>query len=158
MRVLIVCTGNICRSPTGEVVLRARVRASGLDDRVVVASAGTWGGKVGEPADPRAVAAAARRGYDMSALRAAVVGPEHFATVDLMLGMTGAHVQQLEAMRPPQARSEIRRYLDLTPGLEERDVPDPYLGTDADFEHALDLVERGVDGVVAHLRSRLASA
>ena len=145
---LIVCTGNICRSPLGEVVVRRALAAAGLA-QVTVASAGTWDGHSGDPADPRTLAVAARRGYDLSAFRARGVRRADFDQFDLMLGMTQGHVQELEGQRPRAAKATIKRYLDFTPGLALRDVADPYTGGDADFEFALDRIEEGVAGVVA---------
>jgi protein-tyrosine phosphatase len=153
VRVLIVCTGNICRSPMGEAVVRHALAQAQLHQRAVVASAGTWDGTAGEGADPRAVAAAAARGYDLRDFVARPVCAADFAAFDLMLGMTGEHVQHLESMRARGTRTVIKRYLDLTEGLVERDVDDPYLGTEADFEHVLDLLEQGAPGIVGHVRS-----
>lgn len=156
MRLLIVCTGNICRSPMGEVVVRHGLASAGLAARVAVASAGTWSGKAGEPADPRAVAAAARRGYDLRGFRARAVELADFAQFDVMFGMTQGHVAELLGLQPRDGSADIRRYLDLTDDIVERDVPDPYAGSVEDFEHALDLIERGAAGIVAHVLHRCA--
>ncbi len=153
MRLLIVCTGNICRSPLGEVVVRHALSEAGLAAKTQVASAGTWDGQTGEPADPRAVAAAARRGYDLLGFVARGVRHTDFTEFDVMLGMTQGHVQELESKRPRAATVAIRRYLDLSPTLLLRDVADPYLGSDADFDVALDRIEEGVPGIVAMVRA-----
>ena len=155
LRILVVCTGNICRSPMGEAVLRARLHGHGLGDRVVVASAGTYDGTAGEPADPRAIAVARDRGYDLRRHVARSLARADFQQFALMLGMTGEHVQELERLRPKGMRVDVRRYLDLTPGLDDREVPDPYLGSMADFERALDLVEQGAEGIVSDVVRRI---
>lgn len=158
LRILVVCTGNICRSPMGEAVLRARLHAQGLGERVVVGSAGTYDGTAGEPADPRAVAVARERGYDLRRHVARSVARADFNQCAWMLGMTGEHVGDLERQKPRGMKVEIRRWLDLTPGLDARDIPDPYLGSLGDFERALDLLELGADTIVAELVRRIGRA
>ncbi len=141
MRILMVCTGNICRSPTAEGVLRARAAARGLDARVEVDGCGTHGYHVGDPPDPRAVAAAARRGVDLSELRARCLDAADFERFDLLLAMDRGHLAHLNRMCPPAHAHKLRLYLDLAPDLGPRDVPDPWYGDLQDFEHVLDLVE-----------------
>ena len=153
MRVLIVCTGNICRSPLGEVVVRRALASASL--AATVASAGTWDGMAGEAADPRAVAAAARRGYDLRPFVARPVRRFDFVQFDLMLGMTQGHVEELEALRRRGDTAVVRRYLDLTQDLAG-DIADPYLGTEDDFETVLDQLEQGAPGIVEFVRGRRA--
>jgi len=148
IRILFVCTGNICRSPTADGVLRHELRALGIDADQSVDSAGTYAGHQGDAPDPRTIAAAARRGYDLSSLQARVIRPTDFQEFDLILGMDRGHVAAINQMRTqmyPQMRSVASRaqtglFLDLLPGYEGQDVPDPYYGDAADFEHVLDLV------------------
>jgi len=102
--VLLVCTGNICRSPTAEGVMRARAEARGLGDRVRIASAGTHDYHVGEAPDPRSVRHAAERGYDLSDLRASQVSPEDFGAYDYILAMDRGHLRILKSMAPREAR------------------------------------------------------
>lgn len=137
-RVLFVCTGNICRSPTAEGVFRALVKKAGLESRVEVDSAGTRGYHVGDPPDERAVAVARSRGYDLSQLRARRVTDADFDDFDLILALDRGHLRRLRAMRPEGSRAEARLFLS-----DGRDVPDPYYGDRADFNHALDLIEAG---------------
>lgn len=146
MRILFVCTGNICRSPTAEGVLRARAAAAGFAG-LLVDSAGTHGYHVGEPPDPRTIEAAARRGYDLSGLRARKLRPADYADFDLLLAMDRGHLRLLRGGCPPAGLPRLRLFL-------ERDVPDPYYGGDAGFEQVLDLIEAGCDRLLAEVRGR----
>jgi len=144
MKLLFVCTGNICRSPTAEAVLRARAADAGLEG-LRVDSAGTHGYHVGEPPDPRTVAAAARRGYDLAPLRARKLSPSDYADFDLLLAMDRGHLRLLENGRPPGSPARLRLFL-------ERDVPDPYYGGAEGFEEVLDLIEAGCDRLLTEIR------
>lgn len=158
LRVLLVCTGNICRSPSAEAVLRKRAEERGLDGRIEVASAGTHGWHVGQPPDGRAIAAAARRGYDLRGLRARQLSPEHFDGYDLILAMDRSHHSHLAALCPPGLAERLRLFLEFAPPPGGRlDMPDPYYGEAEDFEHMLDLIEHGAEGLLAALeRERIA--
>ncbi len=156
LRVLMVCTGNICRSPTAEGVLRAKLGAAGLDGRVVVGSAGTTGYHAGEAPDPRAQRHALQRGYDLSGLRARRLAAEDFDRFDLILAMDGAHLEHLQsrARQPCRARVQpllayARRFADVA------EVPDPYYGPPQGFEQVLDLVEDACEGLVAALAAEI---
>ena len=152
-RILMVCTGNICRSPTAEGVLRAKLQRAGLHGRVTVDSAGTQGYHAGEPPDVRAVRAAAQRGYAIGSLRARAVRPDDFATFDWLLAMDQTHVDWLRKRSPPAAAGRISLlmpFANLHPGTQQ--VPDPYYGGPAGFEHVLDLLEDACAGLVERLR------
>lgn len=152
-RILMVCTGNICRSPTAEGVLRAKLQRAGLEGRVLVDSAGTQGYHTSEPPDARAVRAAAQRGYQIGSIRARPMRPEDFATFDWLLAMDQSHMDWLRKRAPPAASGRISLLMPF--GREHagtQDVPDPYYGGPAGFEHVLDLVEDACDGVVERLR------
>ena len=152
-RILFVCTGNICRSPTAEGVLRHKAQETGLDHLVEVDSAGTHGYHVGDPPDPRAIRQAAERGYDLSDLRARKVRRDDFHDFDLILGMDRGHMSLLSRMAPAEARAELRLFLDGAPDAGHgRDVPDPYYGDLSDYDHALDLIEHGVEALIRSLR------
>lgn len=150
---LFVCTGNICRSPTAEGVMRQRLRAAGLEDAVLVDSAGTHGYHVGDPPDPRSIAAARRRGVDIAGLAARRVVAADFQRFDLILAMDGGHYQHLRRMAPPGSERRVRLFLDFCPdGVPGRDVPDPYYDGPAAFERVLDLVEDAADGLLSIVR------
>jgi protein-tyrosine phosphatase len=150
-RVLLVCLGNICRSPTAEVVLRTRATRAGVHDRILVASAGTGDWHVGMPPDRRAIAHAAKRGYDLSALRARQVLAEDFERFDWILAMDQSVLRELTALKPALFAGRLGRFLDFAPHTGLRDVPDPYYGGAGHFERVLDLVEHASDGLLAHL-------
>lgn len=150
-RLLFVCTGNICRSPLAEALLRHRATALGL--AVEVDSAGTSDEEEGNPPDRRAVEVARRRGFDLPRRRARQIRRPDFTRFDLILPMTRAHLRVLERLAPPEATAELRLFLDHAPDQGVRDVPDPWYGGMGDFERALDLIEAGVEGILRELRA-----
>jgi protein-tyrosine phosphatase len=141
MRILFVCLGNICRSPTAEGV----ARHLGLVD---VDSAGTAGYHIGDPPDPRAQRAARARGIDLSGLRARQIERRDFDRFDLLLAMDVNNLAQLERIRPEKSTAELRLFLDFAPHLGLSDVPDPYDGQDRDFERVLDLCFEAGRGLI----------
>lgn len=140
--VLFVCTGNICRSPTAEYVFRDIVAKHGLAHRFDIRSAGTQAYHVGEGADPRATEHARRRGYDLGPHKAARIGRADLERYDWILCMDRSHLEFLEAMEYPGQKARVALFLHYLGG-PEIDVPDPYYGGDAGFEHVLDLCEEG---------------
>jgi protein-tyrosine phosphatase len=154
-RVLFVCTGNICRSPTAEGVFRHLIQAAGLADAIESASAGTHGYHIGDPPDPRTVAAAKRRGFDLSAQRARKVKVEDFHAYDLILAMDRDHFAHLESLRPNNARAEIRLFLDYHPERKHKDVPDPYYGGPDGFEQVLDMIEHATKALLSQISAGL---
>ncbi|HTH17628.1 MAG TPA: low molecular weight protein-tyrosine-phosphatase [Magnetospirillum sp.] len=157
IKVLFVCTGNICRSPTAEGVFRALVEGEGLADRIVADSAGTHGYHVGEPPDGRSTAAAAKRGIELCSLRARKVRPADFDEFDLVLAMDRGHYDILRRLCPPGRADRVRLFLDFAPELGIKDVPDPYYGAGDGFERVLDMVEAGSRGLLDHIRADLMS-
>ncbi|MGQ0383338.1 MAG: low molecular weight protein-tyrosine-phosphatase [Gammaproteobacteria bacterium] len=151
-RVLFVCLGNICRSPTAEAVFRRLLEQEGGGLEVEVDSAGTRAYHTGEPPDPRAVEAAARRGIDMTGLRARPVEPDDFERFDLVLAMDEQNYRRLNRVAPTRHRHRLRLFLEYAPALGRRDVPDPYYGGATGFEEVLDLVEEASRGLLAALR------
>ncbi|GIZ13396.1 low molecular weight protein-tyrosine-phosphatase [Pseudomonas sp. NCCP-436] len=154
MKVLFVCLGNICRSPTAEGVFRHKLRAAGLDSRVQVDSAGTADWHSGKPADARTRQAALRRGYDLSALRARQVEVEDFHRFDLILAMDESNLRNLQAMRPDDASADLDLYLRRY-SLALDEVPDPYYGGEDGFEQVLDLIEQASEALLSEVRKRL---
>jgi protein-tyrosine phosphatase len=154
IRILMVCLGNICRSPLAQGVMEQRLRKTGLFRSVSVDSAGTHGYHVGESPDPRAVEAAARRGYDISAQRARRIRDGDFQSFDYILAMDHENLQQLTARCPGPEVERLKLLLDFAPGPDAREVPDPYYGGEDGFERALDLIEAAVDGLVLEIKAR----
>jgi len=145
MKVLFVCTGNICRSPTAEGVLRRLAEIENL--RIHVESRGTHDYHVGEPPDERAQHHAKRRGYDLSAQRARQVSRRDFEEFDLVLAMDRGHLGILQRLCPPQHAGKVKLF------LRDADVPDPYYGGAPAFELVLDMVEAACRGLLTEIRS-----
>jgi protein-tyrosine phosphatase len=151
-RILFVCTGNICRSPTAEAVARHWLRMVGLDGEVQVDSAGIQGYHAGEAPDARAQRAAALRGYDLSRLKARKLAPEDFVSFDLLLGMDEGHLEYMRRKCPPDHMHKVKLFLEFAPAARRRDVPDPYYGGNAGFDQVLDLCEAAVQGLIDTVR------
>lgn len=156
-RIAVVCLGNICRSPMGEVVLSEKLARAGLDRRVEVSSAGTGGWHVGEPMDRRAAAALAASGYDGSRHRAAQFETHWYDEHDLVLAMDSSNHADLHDLAEEIEPGRLRLFRDFDPRATEldRDVPDPYFGGDDGFAHVLATVERTADAIVAALEREL---
>jgi len=155
MKILFVCTGNICRSPTAEGVFQYLLTDMGLDRAVTADSAGTHGYHVGEAPDPRTVETAAKRGYDLSAQKARRVRTDDFEKFDLILAMDRGHLSYLQAMQPHGSKAEVRLFLDFHPSKDLKDVPDPYYGGGRGFEDVLDMVEAASIELIGHLKARM---
>lgn len=152
-RILFVCMGNICRSPTAEGVFRKLLAEQAPELAVEVDSAGTHGYHEGSPPDPRACRAAERRGVDLKRLRARRVTVQDFERFELVLAMDEENRAFLLEMCPPEHRHRVRLLLEFAPHLGRREVPDPYYGGSTGFEHVLDLVEEASRGLLEHLRN-----
>ena len=156
LRVLMVCMGNICRSPTAEGALRARLQRAGLQGRVVVDSAGTLGQHIGEPPDVRAVKHSAQRGYDIAGLRARPVVPADFQRFDWLLAMDEDNLAWLKKKAPPGHTAQMGLLMDHATKFPQISVvPDPYYGPPAGFDRVLDLVEDACDGLLPRLQQAL---
>jgi protein-tyrosine phosphatase len=152
VRVLFVCMGNICRSPTAEGVFRHKVAEAGLDEHIHIDSAGTHAYHVGKPPDVRAQNSARNRGFDLSKQRARRVTADDFEKFDYVIAMDSDNESDLRAVCPSGYEQRIHRFLTFSPSLTETDVPDPYYGGSNGFEKVLDLVEDAADGLLDHLR------
>ena len=155
MKILFVCLGNICRSPTAEIVFRDLAAREAPELVLTADSAGTGGYHIGAAPDPRTQEAARRRGYDLSSRRARSVEPQDFAAFDLLLAVDRSTRSILRARAPEHAHPRIRLLLEFAPELGVEDVPDPYYGGAEGFEQVLDMVEeageRWLDRIEAEL-------
>jgi protein-tyrosine phosphatase len=154
IRILFVCLGNICRSPTAEGVFRHLVEEARLADRFVMDSAGTGDYHMGLPPDERASEAAARRGYDLSGLRARQVNRRDFAEFDYILAMDEQNVRMLKRLAPAEHAHKVKLFTEFS-SRPTRAVPDPYAGGPEGFELVLDLVEDAARGLLRDVRRRL---
>ncbi|MGH8728518.1 MAG: low molecular weight protein-tyrosine-phosphatase [Burkholderiales bacterium] len=151
VKVLFVCMGNICRSPTADGVFRAVVKRAGLAHRIKTDSAGTLDYHCGEPPDPRAVAAAAKRGYDLKSFRARKIKDSDFIEYDYILAMDSQNLGTLHAFCPERYFSKLGLLMEYSGG-KALEVPDPYYGRSPHFEEVLDLVEEGAKGLLKHIQ------
>lgn len=152
VRVCFVCTGNICRSPMAEVVLRRLAADAGVTDALKVSSAGTGDWHVGQGADPRAAAALARRGYSADGHRARQFDPDWFPSLDHVIALDTSHQRILRSWAPDvESQESISLLESWDPEATVRDVPDPYYGADADFDAALAQIERACRALFARL-------
>lgn len=154
VKVLFVCMGNICRSPTAHGVFLKMVEDGALSHLVAVDSAGTHAYHIGKAPDERSQRAAARRGFDLSRLRARQVEPVDFQRFDYVLAMDDDNLQMLEMICPPAHRGKLRLFMEFAPQMRQRVVPDPYYGGTSGFEQVLDLVEAASTGLLQEIRQR----
>lgn len=150
--VLMVCMGNICRSPTAEGVFRRHLEEAGLAHRVRLDSAGTHDYHVGRPPDPRAREAALRRGYDLSGLVGRQVSPADFHEFDFILAMDQDNLANLMRICPAGQEHKVRLFLSYSRRYAGREVPDPYYGGPQGFDRVLDMVEDAALGLVDEIR------
>lgn len=155
MRILLVCLGNICRSPTAEAALKAALRDAGLDGRVHVESAGTGDWHLGRPPDQRMTRAAASKGLTLEGT-ASQITPADFARFDLVLVMDRSNLRDVRALAPDESsRDKVRLYREFDPDADHDEVPDPYDGGEDGFHAVVDIVLRTARGVVEHVRASL---
>jgi protein-tyrosine phosphatase len=153
-KILFVCTGNICRSPTAEGVARGLAAKQGVEHLFEFDSAGTHGYHVGDPPDPRTVAAARRRGYDLSPLRARRVTEFDFIRFDHVLAMDREHLELLQRACPQLHHKKLGLFLEYRQAFDQDEVPDPYYGGAQGFEQVLDLVEDAAAHLILTLSAR----
>jgi protein-tyrosine phosphatase len=152
VKVLFVCMGNICRSPTAETVFRHYVESAGLSEKIYIDSAGTHDYHIGDPPDLRTQHAAKQRGYDMSNLRGRQVEAGDFHRFDYVLAMDRANLAILQRITPPDSDIQARLFLEYARHNPEREVPDPYYGGEDGFERVLDMVEDAAQGLLQEIR------
>jgi protein-tyrosine phosphatase len=157
-RILFVCTGNICRSPTAEGLFRHRIREAGLDRLFLADSAGTEGYHAGDPPDPRAIAEAARHGVEIGDLRARRLERADFERFDLLLGMDQGHLARMRRLAPPQAHQRLELLLAHAPDCGYVEVPDPYYGGEAEYRLNYRLIDAGIEGLLRYLAGTVAGA
>ena len=154
IKVLFVCMGNICRSPTADAVFRHLVKEAGVDHMIDVDSAGTHAYHIGDPPDHRAQNTALQRGYKMHDLRARAVQPNDFEEFDYILAMDKENLSLLQQRSPQQHLSKIQLFMQYSTQADaDVEVPDPYFGGNQGFELVLDMVEEASQGLLAHLRT-----
>lgn len=153
-RVLLVCMGNICRSPTAEVVLRVFIKNNNLGGIVEVDSAGTHGYHVGEAPDVRTQRAAAVRGYNLSQVRARKVARQDLDYFDLILAMDKSNLDNLQRMASPEQREKLKLFMEYAKNYDDDEVPDPYYGLGHGFDLVLDMVEDASKGLVEELKGK----
>jgi protein-tyrosine phosphatase len=156
-KILFVCMGNICRSPTAEGVFRQLLRRRKLEDGFEVKSVGTHAYHVGEPPDSRTQRAAAARGYDLADLRARKVTPQDLAYFDLILAMDKINLDNLRRMTHPGMHHKIRLFMDFAQGYDDDEVPDPFYGLGYGFDVVIDMVEDASLGLLEALLDSRAS-
>lgn len=151
MKVLFVCLGNICRSPTAEGVFRQALERAGIAGDVEVDSCGVGDWHVGNAPDPRAQQAALSRGVDLSRLRARQLSEQDFSHFDYVLAMDQDNLRAMRAKKPAHSEAHVGLFLDFagTPGAE---VPDPYYGGEEGFENVLNMIEAASEGLIQHLK------
>ena len=154
-RVLFVCMGNICRSPTAEAVFRHAVVSAGLEQKIFVDSAGTHGYHLGHPPDRRTQLAAAHRGYDLVNLRARQVSGQDFVEFDYIVAMDLDNLSDLRRLAPTQHRCKLSLFMEYSSARRGEEVPDPYYGGAQEFELVLDMAEDAAAGLLQHIKKKL---
>lgn len=154
-RVLLVCMGNICRSPTAEGVLRQFIKINNLGDVIEVDSAGTHGYHVGEAPDSRTQRAAAIRGYNLSQLRARKVARQDLDYFDLILAMDKSNLDNLQRISTPEQQEKLGLFMDYAKNFDDDEVPDPYYGLGHGFDLVLDMVEDASNGLIQDIKQRI---
>jgi len=155
VKVLFVCMGNICRSPTAEGVFKGLVEEAGLSHVIETDSAGTHSYHVGAEPDSRAQTVALTRGFDLSGLRGRKFVAEDFVEFDYLLAMDEENYSNMDTIRPDNAKGSLHLFLDFAPNVKEKEVPDPYYGGPKGFERVFDMVEDASQGLLDQIKKSL---
>lgn len=154
-KLLMVCMGNICRSPMAQTVVEKLAADAGLSKQLNVASAGTSAARLGERPDPRSEETLSRHGYELRRIRSRRIAQQDFQNFDLILAMDGSNLAELKRLCPPAQLGKLRLFLEFAEGLIETEVPDPYYGNAEGFERVLDLCEAGASGLIKYYKNVL---
>jgi protein-tyrosine phosphatase len=153
IKVLFVCMGNICRSPTAHGVFQSKVDALGLGEKIQVDSAGTHSYHIGSPPDMRSQATAQSRGVDLGKLKARRFSTEDFIDFDYLIGMDRSNMADMLAIKPDDADTGVHLMLDYSNRFEQQEIPDPYFGNDG-FDLVFDMIDDAAIGLLREIRSR----
>lgn len=154
-KLLMVCMGNVCRSPMAQVVIWHMAEQAGLAHDILVDSAGTRASRGHETPDPRARLVLTRRGYPVGKIRSRQVAEQDFEHYDLVLAMDQTNLSDLRRLCPAEHAHKLHMFLEFSPEMNACDVPDPYYGNIEGFERVLDLCEAGAHGLVEHCQTAL---
>ena len=153
VKVLFVCLGNICRSPTAEGVFRKHIQINCLEDKIKIDSVGTGSWHVGNPPDTRSQGFAAQRGYDISNQRSRLINNLDVIESDYLLAMDTDNILTLQKLIPEEMQNKLFRFLEFAPHLNQLDVPDPYYSGPDGFDLVLDLIEDASEGLLMHIKN-----
>ena len=153
VKVLFVCLGNICRSPTAEGVFRKHIQINCLEDKIKIDSVGTRSWHVGHPPDMRSQGFAAQRGYDISNQRSRLINNLDVIESDYLLAMDTDNILTLQKLIPEEMQNKLFRFLEFAPHLNQLDVPDPYYSGPDGFDLVLDLIEDASEGLLMHIKN-----
>lgn len=154
IKVLFVCTGNICRSPTADGVFRTIVEAAGLSEKIAVDSCGLSAYHVGELADPRSREMAQSRGYNLNDIRSRKIKPGDYVQFDYILAMDDGHLHDMRRQAPAANHHKIELFLDYHPDMAGKSVPDPYYGGANGFSNVFDMIEQTSNKLLDHIRQQ----
>ena len=152
VKVLFICMGNICRSPTAEGVFRSYVQINNLEHKIKIDSVGTGSWHIGHPPDERSQEAASQRGYDISNQRSRLINKKDINESDYLLAMDTENIFTLKRMITKDKQNKLMRFLEFAPHLNQLDVPDPYYSSSNGFELVLDLIEDASKGLLMHIK------